>query len=92
MKERILLWDGYANRLIRGVVLLALLWGGYTTLATAPGERGALASNGTVYYVAPTGSDSNPGTQDYPWQTIQKAADTLAAGDTVYIKAGIYEE
>jgi len=80
------------KRLISGVVLLALLWGGYTTLATAPGERGALASNGTVYYVAPTGSDSNPGTQDYPWQTIQKAADTLAAGDTVYIKAGIYEE
>jgi len=71
--------------------LLALLWGGYTALATAPGERGALASNGTVYYVAPTGSDSNPGTQDYPWRTIQKAADTLAAGDTVYIKAGIYE-
>ena len=45
-----------------------------------------------VYYVAPTGSDSNPGTEAEPWQTIQKAADTLVAGDTVYIKAGTYEE
>jgi hypothetical protein len=78
--------------LISKVVLLALLWGGYTALAATPGEQGALASNGTVYYVAPTGTDSNPGTQSQPWQTIQKAADTLVAGDTVYVRAGTYEE
>jgi len=57
-----------------------------------PGDQGALASNGPVYYVAPTGSDSNPGTESQPWQTIQKAADTLVAGDTAYIRAGTYEE
>jgi hypothetical protein len=49
-------------------------------------------SQGTVYYVAPDGDDGNPGTFDYPWQTIQHAADTLVAGDTVYIRAGTYPE
>lgn len=77
--------------LITKAILLALLWGGYTALATAPGA-GVSAFNGTVYYVTPTGSDSNPGTESQPWRTIQKAADTLVAGDTVYIKAGTYQE
>src|SRR4029450_6710232 len=35
-------------------------------------------------------SDSNPGTEALPWKTIQKAAATLIAGDTVYVKAGTY--
>ena len=51
-----------------------------------------LASNGTTYYVSPSGNDSNPGTEAQPWPTIKKAADTLTAGDTVYIKAGTYQE
>jgi hypothetical protein len=45
-----------------------------------------------IYYVAPTGNDANPGSLAYPWRTIQKAADTLVAGDTVYIRAGVYSE
>ena len=46
----------------------------------------------TAYYVAPTGNDANPGTIDQPWRTIQKAAQTLLAGETVYIRAGTYQE
>jgi MYXO-CTERM domain-containing protein len=42
------------------------------------------------YYVAPTGSDSNPGTQASPWGTVQKAADTAVAGDTVWFRGGTY--
>jgi len=34
-------------------------------------RQGALAAE---YYVSPTGSDSNPGTQASPWGTVQKAA------------------
>ncbi|MBN2147799.1 MAG: right-handed parallel beta-helix repeat-containing protein [Anaerolineales bacterium] len=49
-------------------------------------------TQGGVYYVAPTGDDDNPGTLASPWQTIQKAAETLGAGDTVYIRAGTYSE
>lgn len=41
------------------------------------------------YYVASAGSDSNPGTQAQPWQTIAKVnATTLSAGDTVYFNGG----
>jgi hypothetical protein len=32
------------------------------------------------------------GTASQPWRTIQKAANTLVAGDTVYIRAGMYAE
>jgi parallel beta-helix repeat protein len=45
-----------------------------------------------TYYVAPNGNNSNPGTESQPWKTIQKAAETLVAGDIVYIKAGNYQE
>lgn len=45
-----------------------------------------------VYYVAPNGDDANPGAIDRPWRTIQKAANTLTAGETVYIRAGTYRE
>ena len=48
---------------------------------------------GTTYYVdALNGNNSNPGTEAEPWLTIQNATDTMVAGDTVYIKEGIYEE
>jgi len=51
-----------------------------------------LPSQEKVYYVALIGDDSNPGSAAHPWQTIQKAANTLIAGDTVYIRAGTYHE
>jgi len=48
-----------------------------------------------TYYVDqshPQASDGNPGTESLPWLTIQKAADTVWAGDTVIIKSGTYNE
>ena len=50
------------------------------------------ALSGSVYYVAPHGNDANPGTESQPWRTIQKAANALVAGDTVYIRGGAYNE
>ncbi|MEK3884251.1 choice-of-anchor Q domain-containing protein [Paenibacillus sp. PL2-23] len=47
---------------------------------------------GAVYYVSVTGDDSNPGTLQAPWRTIQKAANTLNGGDTVFVRGGTYEE
>ncbi len=44
------------------------------------------------YYVSLSGSDDNPGTQEFPFRTIQKAADLMVAGDVCYIMAGIYRE
>jgi len=43
-----------------------------------------------TYYVAEYGHDDNPGTEERPWRTVDKAADTMEAGDTVYVKAGNY--
>ena len=53
------------------------------------GVPGAL---GVDYFVATTGSDDNPGTETLPWRTVQKAADTMVAGDSVFIRAGLYSE
>jgi hypothetical protein len=44
----------------------------------------------TVSYVSPAGNDANSGSQTKPWKTIQKAASTLSAGQTVKILPGTY--
>ena len=49
-------------------------------------------ASGAVYYVATTGSDASPGTQAAPWRTIQHAATSVKAGDTVNIRVGVYNE
>ncbi len=45
-----------------------------------------------VYVVAPTGSDSNPGTLQRPFKTIQKCASLAEPGTTCLLRAGIYRE
>jgi parallel beta-helix repeat protein len=41
-------------------------------------------------FVAPTGSNSNPGTQSLPWREIAYAASHMHAGDIVDIADGMY--
>jgi len=60
--------------------------------SAAPAAPVDAPMDGMIYYVAPAGDDDHPGNLAYPWRTIQKAADTLVAGDTVYIRAGVYSE
>jgi len=43
------------------------------------------------YYVSPTGSDSNAGTLAAPFATLQKGNDVAAAGDTVWLRGGTYQ-
>ncbi len=43
-----------------------------------------------TYYVAEYGNDDYPGTEALPWGSVDKAADTMVAGDTVYVKQGNY--
>ena len=52
-----------------------------TTLASA-----------TTYYVAKNGNDGDPGTEARPWLTVGKCVNIVVAGDTVLVKAGIYDE
>jgi len=44
----------------------------------------------STYYVATTGKDSNGGTSQAPWATIQQAANTVKPGDTVIVEPGKY--
>lgn len=55
----------------------------------------ALNSSAAVYYVRTDGSDSNNGLADTSggaWLTIQHAASTAVAGDTVHVGVGYYPE
>lgn len=44
------------------------------------------------YYVSKTGSDTNNGTENAPFLSIAKASLLLMAGDTCFVKAGVYHE
>ena len=53
---------------------------------------GGAADAATTYYVATTGNDASPGTLAAPWKTINHAAQTAVAGDTVLVRGGTYKE
>ena len=44
----------------------------------------------STYFVSPTGNDTAAGTSATPWKTLQKAANTVVAGDQVVVRAGNY--
>jgi Right handed beta helix region len=46
----------------------------------------------STYYVSTSGNDTNSGTISSPWRTIQHAANSVKAGDTVYVREGVYNE
>ena len=49
------------------------------------------APAGRSYYIAPTGSDRNPGTLAAPWSTLVRFFLMARPGDTAYIRAGTYD-
>lgn len=44
------------------------------------------------YYVATSGSDSNPGNKSAPWKTLQHAADKAVPGSKINVRGGIYNQ
>ena len=46
----------------------------------------------STYYVAPGGSNANPGTLAQPFKTIAYAASLVQPGDTVLVRGGVYRE
>ncbi len=73
--------------ILLGMVLLFIL-----ALSVSASVVRPSAASDVKYYVATTGNDANPGTLDRPWRTIQKAANTVGAGRTVYVRGGVYHE
>ncbi|GIK44053.1 MAG: hypothetical protein BroJett011_78860 [Chloroflexota bacterium] len=45
----------------------------------------------TTFYVSPSGNDAVSGSQAQPWRTIQRAAESVQAGDTIIVTAGVYD-
>ena len=75
---------------IVGLVTLAVLTA-VAVVGPAPGAPPASAA-GTTLYVAPDGSDANPGTATRPLRTISQAASLATPGTTVNVAAGDYRD
>ncbi|HTA30069.1 MAG TPA: right-handed parallel beta-helix repeat-containing protein, partial [Candidatus Cybelea sp.] len=52
----------------------------------------AFTAQATNFEVATNGSDSNPGTHELPFLTIQHAADVAQPGDVITVHEGVYRE
>lgn len=75
--------------MLRGNISRYLL----TALAAALITFGiSTAGFAATYYVATSGSDSNPGTSAAPFRTVQKGLSTVQPGDTCLIRGGTYNE
>lgn len=61
------------------VAVLSLCWGLESQAAT-------------TFYVSTNGNDSNDGSLGSPWLTVQHAANTVAAGDSVIVSNGVFAE
>lgn len=57
----------------------------------APIIQPPVKTEGT-YYVAPHGDNSNPGSQQAPFRTIQHAVNQAKPGETIYVRGGKYVE
>ena len=82
----------YSGKVHIGVLIiytLSIIFGSFNFLLID--TRYTKAADNT-YYVAKNGNDTTgDGSIGNPWLTIQKAADTVTAGNTVLVRAGIYD-
>ncbi len=67
-----------------------------TGASSTPIAQAATPTSGAAtYYVSPNGNDSNPGTVDQPWKTVNYAVSdksSVKSGDTVLVQPGTYTE
>lgn len=77
---------------IRMVLPVLSTSGASTTHTTNTTNTTTTSLASPAYFVSPTGSNSNPGTQALPWKTLQYGVAKLKAGDTLYALNGTYAE
>ena len=78
------------NRLIVVLAAVSILLLVVASWAVATRESDAAAA--PTYWVATDGNDAAAGTSDAPWATLQKAADSVPPGATVYVHGGTYAQ
>ena len=61
-----------------------------TSAEPAPSVPTATGAEGVTYHLAPDGSDSDSGSDEDPWSTLEHAAGQLQPGDTLLIANGTY--
>lgn len=61
-------------------------------LVVLVGSAHSAGAAGSIYYVAKSGNDSNPGTDARPFLTLAKGVTALKPGDTLLVRAGTYTE
>ena len=76
------------RRMAMGVLLVVALTVSSITLFKTP----TWAAGNTYYVSINNGDDSNAGTKDAPFKTIQHAADLMQPGDVCMIREGVYPE
>lgn len=75
---------------VRSSVTATHFWLTFAAVVTLSVSTTVITVFASNFYVSSTGSDSNPGTIDMPWQTFQKAINTVNGGETVHFRAGVY--
>ncbi len=65
-------------------------FGGLNRADAQSATTGCPADAAHTFYVAPDGSDSNTGSKDAPWKTLQHAFTQLDPGETLLVREGVY--
>lgn len=76
----------FRSRLLRGPLGQLLV-----SLFACAVVAGELPAQGDTYHVSTLGSDANPGNEDRPFRTVQRAVGLVAPGDTILVHAGTYD-
>jgi len=83
----------YSLKGIKGVskrsVVTSILFSTLSFMLLLSLQTMAFASS---YFVSPTGSNSNNGSQSFPFKTINHALTQMASGDNLNVMAGTYQE
>ena len=58
--------------------------------AASAAPRAPVAADGRILYVAPNGSDANPGSYAEPFATLEAAMNAMNPGDLLYVRGGLY--
>jgi hypothetical protein len=73
--------------------VIRFLWVVFLAIAVWLVIQGSIGSAfAKVLYLSPHGNDAQSGTERQPWRTLQHAVTTAQPGDTIFLKAGSYQE
>ena len=87
MKKPSLLCTRLGAALLTVCLLLGLL---PIASAASAAPRPPVAADGRILYVAPNGSDANPGSYAEPFATLEAAMNAMNPGDLLYVRGGLY--